>query len=187
MVQLNDKKFIWFIIGSFLICSGNLLKDGYKSLQLPAISIGYKLGPVLNALGWIVLALSISTTVKSSSLFDVMMNQHGALSIFAIALIYWSSFEMDKYQTCDTSLDSECPSYIVAAYSGGWMLLALALAIQAKFGWLNTFLASIGSLSIIASKVGVLPLQRLISMVDGTGYSLEMAGWVAILLSNSVL
>lgn len=186
MVQINDKKFMWSILGAFLVSAGMLIKNGYHSLRFPAISIGYKLGPILTSLGWIVTALSIATTAKSLSLFNLQMDQHGALAMFAIGLVFWSSAQMNKYQTCDTSVDSQCPNYLIAAYSGGYVLLALALAMQSKFKWLNTFLASIAALLMICCKLGVLPAQRLKGMVDGPGYTMYTAAWGLIALSNSI-
>jgi hypothetical protein len=186
MVQINDKKLLWSLLGAFLISSGVSINNGYQSLKLPAVTIGYKLGPALTALGWIVTALAITTTAKSMSLFNLQMSQHGYLSIFAIALIYWSSTQMNKYQTCDPVPDKECPNHLIAAYTGGWSLLALSLAMQSKFKWLNTFLATIAALLMISCKLGILPMQRLLGMVDGPGYMLYAVAWIMIALSNSL-
>ncbi len=186
MVQLNDKKLLWSLLGAVLILVGTLIKNGYHSLKLPAINFGYKSGPLFKALGWIVTALAIATTSNSSSIFNLQMNRHGVLAIFAIGLLYWCGTEINKYQTCDTTPDSKCPQHLVAGYAGGWAMLTLALISQSNFKWSNSFLAVAAMIMILYSKFTMLPMQRRKGMVDGPGYSMVTAAWLFLAVSNSL-
>lgn len=189
MPNLNTKKFLWGLYASIAMLSGMHLKYGYESMfgkYLPFINAGTKLGPILCALGFIMLALAVTTTPGSSSLLNLKMNGYGALAIFAVGLIYVMGTQMQKYQTCDATPDSKCPDYIVAGYTGGWSLLVFALIVQGKFKWNTSLLAIIAGTLIVCSKLFTLPTQRRKQQVDGPGYTMLTSGLFALTLANSL-
>ena len=188
MVNLNDKKFMWTVIAGTLAVSGMLIKNGYDSLKfkVPFNANTYKVGDTLKAFGLFLAALSIATKDRSASIFDLELSGHGALVMFAVGLIVVFGRQLEQYQTCDFSRDSKCPQHVIAGFSGGWALLALALAAQSKFAWLNTLLGFGSALMILCSKLGVLPYQRIQKQTDGPGYAMLVAGWFGLAVANSL-
>jgi hypothetical protein len=189
MVTLNDKKFVWMLLAGIMSITGMLIKNGYEStyLDLPFIDIGsYKAGGWLCILSIFIAALSIATNGNSYSIFDLRSDGYGALAMFAAALILIFGSKLKQYQSVDQKVDMRCPDYIIAGFSGGWALLALSIAVQSGWGWLNTGLAFSGVLMMITAKLGVLPYQRRILQVDGPGYSLITAGWLSLAFANGL-
>jgi uncharacterized membrane protein YidH (DUF202 family) len=191
MTRINDKKFVWTLFAGIAVIVGMLIKNGYESqfkLKLPFIqnTNTYKLGPVLCAFGMLIAALSVATNPRSSGILDLQLDGHGALAMLAVGMIIMFGMKLREYQSCDDATDSRCPQYIIAGFSGGWGLMALALSAQSKFAWLNTLLAFGAALLIMTAKLGVLPYQRRTRQTDGPGYAMITAGWFALALANGL-
>ena len=98
MVQFNNKKLLYSALGAVAVISGVLLKNGYENIKAPEPNLGTKLGPLVFGLGWIITALSIATTKGSASLFNLQMNRHGVLAMFASAMIFFSVMKMKAHK-----------------------------------------------------------------------------------------
>lgn len=189
MTQLDTKKFIWGLYASIALLAGMHIRNGYEfnfGKYIPFVNAGTKIGPILRALGFIMLALAVTTKPGTSGLFNLKMNGYGALAIFAIGLIYAMGTQMKKYQTCDATPDSQCPNHLVAGFTGGWIMLVFALIVQGKFRWNTSFLAVLAGVMVVSAKLFTLPTQRVKQQVDGPGYTMVTGGLFALTLANSL-
>jgi len=177
------------VLAGVMSITGMLIKNGYEMqyIDIPYIDIGsYKAGEWLCILSIVIAAFSVSTNNNSSSIFDLQLFGYGALAMFAAGLIIIFGAHINRYQTVDSKVDKKCPEHVIAGFSGGWTLLALAIAVQSKWGAINTLLAFTGALMMIVSKLGILPYQRRMRQVDGPGYALITSAWFALALANGL-